>query len=169
MEEDEVMNKKNNILENVYYEIDRGNMNHAYNLIKPLLDIADSEAQFIYAMYIAHENESAEEYDLRNLKFLRLSANQLYPPALYELGVCYQHGMGVTLDEKYASELFKQAADLGYGKAKLSYAIDLYLGRNNIKKDEDYARSLISDCVNNGVEGADSLMKELETKKGDPS
>ena len=30
-----------------------------------------------------------------------------------------------------------------------------------MKKDEDYARVLISECINDGVEGADSLMQEL--------
>lgn len=155
------MNTTDKWITNAFTEIDKGNMNNAYKHIKSKLDENNPEAQYIYAMYISHENESAEEYDKRSLNYIHLSAKQMYPPALYELGVRFQYGMGVLKDEIQASQLFKHAAELGHGKAKLSYAIDLFLGRNNVSKNETQARLLISECIDSGIEGASQLIEEL--------
>ncbi len=154
-----------NQMKEVYCEIDKYNLNAAYELLRPMLNNEVAEAQYVYAMYIAHENETAEEYDLRSLKYIQLAAKQSYAPAQYRLGVLYQIGEGVPSDKKKASNLFKLAAESGHGLAKISYAMDLYSGLNGQIKNEQHARNLVSECVKEEIEGASSLLEKWNSIK----
>lgn len=149
-------------LENVYFEIDKGNMNTAYRKILPMLNAGDAEAEYVYAMYITHENETAEEFDKRSLKYIKLAANQLYPPALYRLGILHQTGEGVARDQSYAYELFKRAAYRGHGLAKKTYALALYSGMPGFEKNQKQARKLIMECVEDNVDGAEELLRKWD-------
>ena len=42
-------------------------------------------------------------------------------PAMFNLGVCYQHGDGVMKDFARAALFFKRSADLGYQAAAKTY------------------------------------------------
>ena len=62
-----------------YRAIDDTNMDDAYELIQPMLVAGDSEAEYIYAIYISHQNETAKNFDLRSLRFIKKSVGNMYP------------------------------------------------------------------------------------------
>jgi len=43
-----------------------------------------------------------------------LSASQDFPPAIYQIGVCYDGGYGVELNKEKAQEYFDRATKLGF-------------------------------------------------------
>lgn len=47
----------------------------------------------------------------------KLAAEQNHAPALFNLGNCYEHGIGVTPDLEKAEELYRKSSDMGNGNA----------------------------------------------------
>lgn len=56
------------------------------------------------------------------------ASESLHPAALMNLGVAYGRGDGVEKDPVAARELYRQAAELGYGPAAFSYGVMLITG-----------------------------------------
>jgi hypothetical protein len=56
------------------------------------------------------------------------------------------------------------AADLNFGPAKLSVGINLYYGSNGYSKDVEKAVKIISDAVNDNVEGAFEVLEKIMSK-----
>lgn len=55
---------------------------------------------------------------LEAIKYLKLAAEQEYPPAQYLLGVLYDKGEGVKKDETEALRLYQLAAEQGHALAQ---------------------------------------------------
>ena len=51
------------------------------------------------------------------VKWFRLSAEQDFPPAQLELGLCYKNGTGVEQNEEEAMKWIRLAADQGLEEA----------------------------------------------------
>lgn len=65
---------------------------------------------------LALNNMNKEMYD-EAIKLYKLSASHGNPSAIFNLGVCYQRGIGVPTDLKIAYECYKKAASMGHQKA----------------------------------------------------
>ncbi len=109
--------------------IDGGDLRKAYALLAPLLAEGMPEAEFLYSMFCLSEEESVDQFEARSIRLLRSASDAGYPPARYELAVCYDLGDRVNRDACLASRLFRAAADAGYPKAKLA----ALLHKSNLK------------------------------------
>jgi TPR repeat protein len=82
---------------------------------------------YYFIRSLAGENK---DYPLA-VTWFELAAAQNEAHALFNLGVCYERGLGVTKDLKRALEYYRQAADLGLEKAQLNCALTLQEMRGN--------------------------------------
>jgi TPR repeat protein len=73
------------------------------------------EAQHALAHYYERGTNHASE--LMRFYWFRQAALQCYPPAMYNLGVCYLHGIGTDKSPKDALPLFFYASQAGYKPA----------------------------------------------------
>ena len=67
-------------------------------------------------------NYRPQKYNL-GIRMLKKAANGDYPPALFNLGYCYEKGSGVKKDRKKAHKLYNRAAMLGDEDAALRLGI----------------------------------------------
>lgn len=67
-------------------------------------------------------------YGKEQVDCYRNAALQNDAKAAYNLGVCYRKGEGVNIDDKFAFQWFKRAADLGLLEAQLAAGICYYMG-----------------------------------------
>lgn len=90
---------------------------------------------FIYILGNSFVRPNPEE----SIKWFEKAAAQNEVFSINSLGVAYEEGAGVKVDEKKSLEYYKKAADLGHQSAQVSYA-DYYF-KKNLKhlftKDED--------------------------------
>lgn len=142
------------VREKVIQYIRSGNMEMAYLTVEADLSNNDPEALFIYAMFITHSSESAEEYDARCVKYLLKSASKEFPEAMYHLGIKYAIGEGVSQDKVRAAEFFRKAADLDVVAAKVSHGLNLYYGINGVEKDVASAVETMQAAAKEGEEAA---------------
>lgn len=59
----------------------------------------------------------------------RRAAESGYPPGIFELGRCYEDGVGIPQNLGRAIELYEEAAAAGYAHAALTMAIRYHLGQ----------------------------------------
>lgn len=83
----------------------------------------DKTVAYYYAGYLLLTSEGENKNLEKPFKYLSISANNNYPPALYELGRMYDYGMHVEKDVNKAEELIRKSINLGYleGYAWLYY------------------------------------------------
>lgn len=70
-------------------------------------------------MYIAGTSHG---YFQRAARFMRTAAEQGYAPAQYNLGVVYEHGMGVAVNAAEAARWYQAAAGMGLAQAQAALA-----------------------------------------------
>lgn len=71
------------------------------------------------------------------------AANRGFAPGYFEIGSCYEHGIGVKVDHKRATEYYEESASAGYGYAATHLAAKLHdgnLGDKCIEKALMYAQ-----------------------------
>jgi TPR repeat protein len=75
-------------------------------------------------------------------RWAKLGASNGFPPAYYELGRCYEDGIGVPRDLDEALSLYQVATEQGFGFAALHTASLYHLGKVNgdAGKDVEFAR-----------------------------
>ena len=76
--------------------------------------------------------------------------------SIFHLGVSYEKGDGVEQNSERASQLFRQAAELGYAEAQYALAGSYYLGRG-IRRDYDSSFYWANLAFENGVSDAANL------------
>lgn len=106
----------------------------------------------------AIENGQTKE----GLKLLRSAANRNYAPALYNLGLCYEKGIGVQIDEKMAMQLYQSAAALEHPGALYNLAVYYGRGRGGLPKDTETGTRLLRLAAIQGHETAINALKSLE-------
>ncbi|XP_045778876.1 uncharacterized protein LOC123876628 [Maniola jurtina] len=104
--------------------------------------------------------ENGQHQDGLNL--LRSAANRNHAPALYNLGLCYELGMGVEIDEKMAMELYRSAAALQHPGALYNLGIYYGQGRGGLSRDRATAIRLLRLAAVQGQQDAITALKSLE-------
>lgn len=72
---------------------------------------------------------------------LKLATTHRHPEATFNLGVCYELGVGLEKDMKSAMECYRAAASLGHKKAMFNLGVFYVHGRGGLKKNRDAARA----------------------------
>ncbi|XP_059051752.1 uncharacterized protein LOC131846457 [Achroia grisella] len=108
----------------------------------------------------AIENGQAKD----GLKLLRSAANRNYAPALYNLGLCYEKGIGVQVDEKMAMQLYQSAAVLEHPDALYNLGVYYGQGRGGLIKDTEMGTRLLRLAA---VQGHETAVKALKSLDGD--
>lgn len=153
------------VLEKAKQLIEVGECRKAYKLLEPLVDEGMPEAQFLYSTFSISKKESIEQFEERSISLLQSASNAGYAPAMYALAVCYDTGDIVASDANKASSLYREAAEAGHPKAKLSHGLNLFYGSNGIKKDEENGLVLIKQALAEGVEGAMESLEQARSNK----
>ena len=74
------------------------------------------DGDYLYCGYLAKYDigKDIQSYDPEGaFRYFKESANEGYPPAITELGLCFYYGDGISKDEAHAFQLFSTAAELG--------------------------------------------------------
>ncbi|CAK1545696.1 unnamed protein product [Leptosia nina] len=111
--------------------------------------------------------ESGQHKDGLNL--LRSAANRNHPPALYNLGLCYEMGLGVDIDEKIAMELYRSAAALQHPGALYNLGIYYGQGRGGLAKDVSTATRLLRLAAVQGQRDAITALAKLDIDMKEPT
>lgn len=96
------------------------------------------------------------------LNLLRSAANRNHAPAQYNLGLCYEMGLGVAADEKMAMELYRSAAAREHPAALYNLGIYYGQGRGGLTRDAPTATRLLRLAAVQGQQDAIRALKELE-------
>lgn len=102
------------------------------------------------------------------LKLLRSAASRSYAPALYNLAICYEMGLGVTIDEKMAMELYRSAAALEHPGALYNLGIYYGKGIGGLARDTVTATRLLRLAAVQGQEDAIQALKTLGVDDEEP-
>ncbi|CAH0596307.1 unnamed protein product [Chrysodeixis includens] len=96
------------------------------------------------------------------LNLLRSAANRNHAPAMYNLGLCYELGLGVTVNEKTALDLYKSAAALNHPEALYNLGIYYGQGRGGLKTDRETATRLLRLAAVQGQQNAIDALKTMD-------
>jgi TPR repeat protein len=152
----EAIGKANNIY-------DEGSMSELYEFIQPFLNKDDPYALYLYSLFsLEGWNESDEEYDKRYVDSLTKAAEGNVAEAMYRLSSLYFTGDSVDLNIDIGKSYLDRAMELNFGLAKLSVGINLYHGSNGYPKNIDKSVELVTDSFNDGVEGAEEVLKKIK-------
>lgn len=102
------------------------------------------------------------------LSLLRSAASRNYAPAIYNLGLCYENGFGVTVNEKMALELYKSAAAMKHPGALYNLGIFYGQGRGGLKSDEETATRLLKLAAVQGQQDAIDALSKLDVPASEP-
>lgn len=103
------------------------------------------------------------------LNLLRSAANRNHAPALYNLGLCYEMGLGVPVDEKMAMELYRSAAALEHPGALYNLGIYYGQGRGGLAPDDETAIRLLRLAASQGQRDAIHALKSLSIDEDTPN
>lgn len=87
---------------------------------------------------------------------LKLATTHRHPEATFNLGICYELGIGIQRNLKNAMECYRSAAALGNKNGMYNLGIFYVHGRGGLKKNRDAARA----CF----EAADKMGSKKATK-----
>jgi uncharacterized protein len=107
----------------------------AYNLLLPLAEKGNAEAQFELGTLYRKTEEGSKEI----VKWYRLAAEQGHASSQYWLATLYFYGLGVLKDYKEALRLYRLSAEQGYSKAQLILGHKYKLGEGVL---QDYKKSI---------------------------
>jgi len=83
------------------------------------------------------------------IEHYKKAADTNFPPALFDLGNCYEKGVGVTIDLTVAVDYFRRSADLGYAPAQNSLGA-CYTKGTGIEKDMNLALNFFKAAADQG-------------------
>lgn len=102
------------------------------------------------------------------LNLLRSAANRNHAPAMFNLGLCYENGLGVSTNEKMAMKLYKSAAALKHPGALYNLGVFYGQGRGGLKIDQETATRLLRLAAVQGQQDAINALKALEDTITEP-
>lgn len=114
------------------------------------------------------ENLRAEEYK-DAIPHLKLATTHRHPEATFNLGVCYETGVGVEKDMRNAMECYRMAASLGHKKAMYNLGIFYVHGRGGLRRNMGAARACFEAADKMGLRRAKLALRlpEKPVKKDD--
>lgn len=100
---------------------------------------------------------------------LKLATSHRHPEGTFNLGICYELGVGVEKNNRNAMECYRAAAGLGHKKAMYNLGIFYVHGRGGLKKNRDAARACFEAAEKMGLPQAKRALSIPETpvKKDD--
>lgn len=142
---------------------DRGSMSRLYNFIRPYLEADDPYALYLSSSFsLPKWKESVNEMDKRRVDSLTKAAEGNVAEAMHQLAALYFVGDGVELDLEKGKRYLDSAMRLNYGIAKFSVGINTYYGSNGYSKDIEKAFELVSEAIQDDVEGAPEALEKLK-------
>ncbi len=118
----------------------------------------DAQAQFeVGQAYLGGKGSPLLRDEAASLQWLRKSAAQNYAPAIFWVGLAYQDGNGVKMDDVEAAKWLRRAADLKLAGAQ--YALGwYYAGGRGMERNMDEAMKLFRAAAEQGdMNAAQSL------------
>jgi TPR repeat protein len=100
---------------------------------------------------------AGHDYDGAVRQYLAAVAKN-FALAAVNLGVLYQHGLGVTKDETEAVRLFRIAAAQETPTGQFNLAVEYEMGRGGVTKDDIAARRLYQLAAAKGLAGAENAL-----------
>lgn len=94
---------------------------------------------------------------------LKSATTHRHPEATFNLGVCYELGVGVEKSMKNAMECYRAAASLGHKKAMYNLGVFYVHGRGGLKKNRDAARACFEAAEKLGLRQAKKVLSLPET------
>lgn len=108
------------------------------------------------------QNMRANEPEVA-VSHLKLATTHRHPEATFNLGVCYELGVGVEKSTKNAMECYRAAASLGHKKAMYNLGVFYVHGRGGLKKNRDAARACFEAADKMGLPKARRALAIPET------
>ncbi|XP_031635825.1 uncharacterized protein LOC116348819 [Contarinia nasturtii] len=108
------------------------------------------------------QNLRAEEPEAA-VSHLKLATTHRHPEATFNLGVCYELGVGVEKSMKNAMECYRAAASLGHKTAMYNLGVFYVHGRGGLKKNRDAARACFEAASRMGLRQAKKALTIPET------
>lgn len=90
---------------------------------------------------------------------LKLATTHQHPEATFNLGLCYETGVGVEKNMKNAMECYRLAAALGNKKAMYNLGVFYVHGRGGLKRNMDAARACFQAAEKLGSRRAKSALR----------
>lgn len=153
------------LLHDAEMRMEEGEFKKAFELIEPLLAEGNAAALFLYSHFSLSGMEREEEFEKRSIEMLKTAAEAEFLPAIYSLAVCYELGDRVAMDKAHAANLFKQAAEAGYAKAKVSHGLNTYYGSYGVPRDAVLGLELIREAALEGCDEASEALRDLDSQQ----
>lgn len=90
---------------------------------------------------------------------LKLATTHRHPEATFNLGVCYELGIGIDKNMKNAMECYRASAALGHKKAMYNLGIFYVHGRGGLKKNREAARACFETAAKMGLRQAKHALR----------
>ncbi|TQE98499.1 MAG: sel1 repeat family protein [Spiribacter salinus] len=117
------------------YEAER--FEKAYELLKPLAEEGDAEAQYRVAQIYGRPSLGGQDFGEAKV-WLERAAKANHPNAILGLGYMYSNGMGVEEDNNRAAEYYRDAAELGSKVARRNLGL-FYKNGEGVERDYEEA------------------------------
>uniref|UniRef100_A0A1L8DCF8 Putative extracellular protein sel-1 n=1 Tax=Nyssomyia neivai TaxID=330878 RepID=A0A1L8DCF8_9DIPT len=89
----------------------------------------------------------------------RLATFHRHPSATFNLGLCYERGLGVKKNLRQAMECYQMATELGHPKAMYNLGVFYVQGIGGLKRSRRVARQLFEAAAQLGQEDAQAALK----------
>ena len=123
----------------------------AFRLLESARKQGDPRATYALATWYLHGKQSIVARNIkRAVSMLREAADAGHADAAYDLAVCYDKGMGVTLSKKGAARLYLRAALLGERQSAYEVGRCYWYGFG-VKQDRTIAKVWLSHAERLGV------------------
>lgn len=99
----------------------------------------------------------SDRYDLAVSHF-KLATSHSHASAAYNLGICYEEGIGIKKNLKMALECYMLASSLGHGKALYNVGVFHARGLANLPKNRRAARQYFQEAAKLGVNEANKAL-----------
>jgi uncharacterized protein len=145
---------------------DEADYDRALQLLRPLAQRGDREAQFLLAEIHYFGHGSTEKNDAEAVKYYEQAARQGHVEAMFRLGYLYASGQGVEQSGARAAEWYVRAANGGKLEAAIALA-EMYTDGLIVPGDERRARQWWTvAAVRGSAEGAFNLaLNYMSTEK----
>uniref|UniRef100_A0A6B2EBC4 Putative extracellular protein sel-1 n=1 Tax=Phlebotomus kandelakii TaxID=1109342 RepID=A0A6B2EBC4_9DIPT len=97
----------------------------------------------------------------------RLATVHRHASGTFNLGLCYERGLGVKRDLRQAMECYQMATELGHAKAMYNLGVFYVHGLGGLKRSRRLARQLFQAAAQLGQEDAQAALKTTHKSKID--
>lgn len=126
--------------------------------------IGEIEYQFAVQDLMAENYKSAVNH-------LKLATTHHHPAATFNLGLCYEKGLGVDRDLKTAMQCYSVASALGHAKAMYNLGVFYVRGWGGLKRSKKAARECFDSAARLGVQEAKlalAMQQERQVQRMEP-